>query len=107
VEVGVQALSAAEARAQRKAAALLRAQEEEKRNSDMWASVRKLVKSPAFQARLTRSLFSVHHVVVCQKVLVAVGSPLASIPWLPLMFVICFNMLLVCLAGSHGCSCDE
>ncbi len=46
----VQTLTAAEARAERKAALLIKAQEEEKRNSDMWASVRKLVKSPAFQA---------------------------------------------------------
>ena len=44
-----QVLSASAARAERKAAAALAAAEEEKRNSDMWASVRKLVKMPSFQ----------------------------------------------------------
>ncbi len=44
-----QTLTAAQRRAERKAAALKKAEEEEKRNSDMWASVRKLVKLPSFQ----------------------------------------------------------
>lgn len=44
-----QTLTATEARAERKAALLKKAEEEEKRNSDMWASVRRLVKSPSFQ----------------------------------------------------------
>ncbi|CAL8467087.1 g6623 [Coccomyxa elongata] len=46
----VKTLTAAQRRAERKAAALKKAEEEEKRNSDMWASVRKLVKLPSFQA---------------------------------------------------------
>ncbi len=46
---GTQTLTAAQRRAERKAAALKKAEEEEKRNSDMWASVRKLVKLPSFQ----------------------------------------------------------
>lgn len=48
---GAQTLTAAQARAERKAAALKKAEEEEKRNSDMWASVRKLVKLPSFQVQ--------------------------------------------------------
>lgn len=47
--VGAQTLTAAQARAERKAALLKKAEEEDKRNSDMWASVRELVKLPSFQ----------------------------------------------------------
>jgi len=51
VWIVVQTLTAAQARAERKAALAQAAAEEEKRNSDMWASVRKLVRLPSFQVR--------------------------------------------------------
>jgi hypothetical protein len=59
-----QTLTAAEARAERKAALLKKAVEEEKRNSDIWASVRKLVKSPAFQASAESPLQSLSAMVI-------------------------------------------
>ncbi|CAL5225376.1 g8181 [Coccomyxa viridis] len=43
-------LTPAEVRAEKRALALRKAAEEEKRKSDLWASVRRLLKSPGFQA---------------------------------------------------------
>ena len=47
--VFVQSLTPAEVRAEKRAVALRKAAEEEKRKSDLWASVRRLLKSPGFQ----------------------------------------------------------
>ena len=45
----VQSLTPAEVRAEKRALVLRKAAEEEKRKSDLWASVRRLLKSPSFQ----------------------------------------------------------
>ena len=45
----MQSLTPAEVRAEKRALALLKAEEEVKRKSDLWASVRRLLKSPSFQ----------------------------------------------------------
>lgn len=46
---GMQSLTPAEVRAEKRALALRKAADEEKRKSDLWASVRRLLKSPGFQ----------------------------------------------------------
>ena len=51
-EMPVLGQSASVRRAERKAATAAAAAADEKRNSDMWASVRKLVRSPSFQVRM-------------------------------------------------------
>ena len=45
----LQSLTPAEVRAEKRALALQKAEAEEKRKSDLWASVRRLLKSPSFQ----------------------------------------------------------
>lgn len=45
----MQSLTPAEVRAEKRALALKRAELEEKRKSDLWASVRRLLKSRSFQ----------------------------------------------------------
>ena len=45
----MQSLTPAEVRAEKRALALRKAEAEEKRKSDLWASVRRLLKSPGFQ----------------------------------------------------------
>ncbi len=53
--VCMQSLTPAEVRAEKRAAALRKAAEEEKRKSDLWASVRRLLKSPGFQVGCWRT----------------------------------------------------
>ena len=48
---GAQSLTPAEVRAEKRALALREAEAEEKRKSDLWASVQRLLKSPGFQVR--------------------------------------------------------
>ena len=49
VTFALQSLTPAEVRAEKRALALQKAEAEEKRKSDLWASVRRLLKSPSFQ----------------------------------------------------------
>ena len=49
VPCGAQSLTLAEVRAEKRALALRKAEAEEKRKSDVWASVQRLLKSPGFQ----------------------------------------------------------
>ena len=51
--VCMQSLTPAEVRAEKRALVLRKAAEEEKRKSDLWASVRRLLKSPSFQVGRT------------------------------------------------------
>ncbi len=48
---GAQSLTPAEVRVKKRALALRQAEAEEKRKSDLWASVQRLLKSPGFQVR--------------------------------------------------------
>ena len=54
-----QSLTPAEVRAEKRALALQKAEAEEKRKSDLWASVRRLLKSPSFQVWAASCFLSV------------------------------------------------
>ena len=59
VKFALQSLTPAEVRAEKRALALQKAEAEEKRKSDLWASVRRLLKSPSFQVWAVSPFLSV------------------------------------------------
>ena len=57
----MQSLTPAEVRAEKRALALRKAADDEKRKSDLWASVRRLLKSPGFQVGLLYMWLALHY----------------------------------------------
>jgi hypothetical protein len=75
---------------------LKKAEEEDKRNSDMWASVRKLVKLPSFQVRTSPTA---NHATLPNSKLMST----MTLPSPPPIGVLCRCIILMVCHCHEGC----